>query len=149
VDWAIGTEAFGSDVSSGSGAAVTNSDPITNDFGYAVSSASFSLPSISLGPGTYYLTLQNSVSGDGVGFWDMNDGAGPDGAGIIAYENSLGLLDGPSNSCGGNGSEADGNCAESFQLEGASATPEPGTAALIGGGLLLMAGVIRRKTVRQ
>ena len=109
----------------------------SNTYGYPVDSDTFSFTGITLGPGTYYLTLQNAVlnNSDDV-YWDENDGAG-----VTAYESADGELSG---SCSTDGSGT-GTCAESFQILGTTGTaPEPGTFALGGMGLLMLAGALRR-----
>jgi hypothetical protein len=135
VDWAIGTGPFGTNY--GSGTASVSLGSTSGNGIYDVGSASFSLPNIALGAGTYYLTLQNAVSrgGDPV-YWDENDGPG-----IDAWENADGHLSG--NCAANNGGS--GTCAESFQILGdTSAIPEPTTFALLGAGLLAAAGLRRR-----
>jgi hypothetical protein len=123
VDWAIGTDFFLSNSGSGT-ASVTNSVIATNDFGYDIDKVSFSFTPVSLAAGTYYLTLQNAThpSGNPV-YWDENGGPSS------AQENAVGTI--PS---------------EAFDLvSGSTGTPEPGAMALVGCGILLLGGGIRRK----
>ena len=130
VDWAIGTSAFGNDIASGT-AAVTTTTLFTNNDGYNIQQDWFGIPGLTLN-GTYYLTLQNAVvpSGDPI-YWDQSDGPS------AAFESEIGSLA----NCGEGASTT---CSESFDLTG----PEPDTLALIGGGLLVIGGLIRRKTQR-
>src|SRR5271157_155462 len=142
VDWAIGTGPNDSTFGSGSGAAVSDTLQTSlspNPDGANIYSNSISFAGVLLGPGTYYLTLQNAViaSGDPV-FWYENDGAGVD-----AWEKLDGELSG--NCPGPPGS---GTCAESFQIVSNVGTPEPGSLMLFGSGTLLLAGALRRKARR-
>jgi hypothetical protein len=71
---------------------------------------SFSTGNISLGPGTYYLVLQNAVNtGDHPDFWTENDGSS---TAYNSFEGSIG--------------------SESFQILGVTAAvPEPSTWAMM------------------
>jgi hypothetical protein len=76
VDWSIGTSAFGGTSTT---AATTNDGEITsvlaaaND--YSIYGESISIPSLTLGPGTYWFTLQGaSASGGDPVYWDESDG---------------------------------------------------------------------------
>lgn len=91
--------------------------------------SSFSIPGIVLGAGTYYLTLQNATMSnqDEIG-WDINNGPS------VAYDSGT-----PGNVANGVGL---GSNSEAFAVLGS--TPEPGTFALLGGGLLLAAGMRRK-----
>ena len=78
IDWSIGTTPFGSEISSGTGAALTNVfHNIAPGYYYSVYASSFNLTG-SLTSGTYYLTLSGgTVTGPGYGngmFWDANGG---------------------------------------------------------------------------
>ena len=60
---------------------VSGTATVTNTFfgiglgHYAINTASFSTGSISLGPGTYYLVLQNAATALGHnGYWDISNG---------------------------------------------------------------------------
>ncbi len=72
---------------------------------------SFSTGNIALGPGTYYLVLQNAVNtGSQVDFWTENDGPSTASIGGIVNE---------------------GIGSESFQILGVAAVPEPSTWAMM------------------
>jgi hypothetical protein len=111
-----------------------------NAWGYNIYEESFDITPLALSGGTtYWLTIQNAVvpSGDFI-FWDQSDGPS------TFYHNTLGYFPGPPGgySCGGlcTGSE-------SFQLLGTSGptVPEPGTLLLLGGALIALAGIRRKK----
>lgn len=127
VDWAIGT-AFG-DNSLGSGTAATTDTFLgTNSYGYNIDEITFSFAGISLGAGTYYLTLQNAVvpSGDPV-YWDENSGPSS------AAESAVGTI--PS---------------EAFGIDGTNnKVPEPGAVVLFGSALLLLGGTLRRRLLNR
>ena len=109
VQWSIGTTPGGNTYS---GTAATIDSFVTIGYGfYAVEKDTFSIPSVSLGVGTYYLTLENAVTAvSGNAFWDVNDGPSS------AYIDGLS----PINS-------------ESFDVQGTTGTvtPEPGYWALL------------------
>jgi hypothetical protein len=143
VDWAIGSVAFGSDHSGTAAVTATIQASLSpNTGGFNIYSDNFALPGISLAAGTYYLTLSNAIANGHQAFWDENDGAGIDawqnrpGVGQVSLTGNCGFLHPNA-----------GTCAESFQMLGDASVPEPGTIALLAGGLLLMAGVIARKRV--
>jgi hypothetical protein len=127
VDWSIGTSAF--DTSLGAATATTSSLGQTNSgvFGsYNVYDESISIPSLSLGAGTYWFTLQNANTGGYPAFWDVSNGASS------AVNNILGAV--PS---------------ETFQIlgteGGTTVTPEPSSFLLLGSGLAGLAGLLKRK----
>ena len=113
-----------------------------NVYGYDVQIESFTL-NVSLSAGTYYLELSNPVDAiDFPVYWDENDGPSGNGSGSIAWESGTGYLS-AANECG---SISSGYCSESFAVYTAgSGVPEPGTLALGGGGILLLAGFLRRR----
>jgi len=138
IDWAIVTGTpFGAQtvVASGTGAPVSDSFLYSNGFAFDVSVDSFSLPGVGLGPGTYYLELQNAVtSGSNYAYWDINNGPS------VAYVNTLGNV---------NGYLFPGSNSDAFLISGPGGastvlTPEPGTLALLVTGLLGLAGLRRR-----
>jgi hypothetical protein len=129
LQWAIGTTDFASDIASGS-ASITNTGFIGSEYGFDVDSNLFSLPDLSFGAGTYWLTLSNvtaSDSGDGgIEAWDQSNG--PSSADDINYPyNPI-----PS---------------ETFSILGntSSVTPEPSSFLLLGSGLAGLAGLLKRK----
>src|ERR1700733_2950649 len=76
VQWSIGTTP--GDSSSGFGVGNTTDTFFSNNGNFDVDSDSFSTGSISLGAGTYYLTLQNATTAEGNGnptYWDINNGS--------------------------------------------------------------------------
>ncbi len=139
VDYSIGTSPFGGTPTT---VAVSSDYLYTNQYGYDIDEITDSGLNIQLGPGTYWLTLQNAVTTQGNPlYWDENSGAGctgdnGNGGGCpsLAQQSSLGTI--PS---------------ESFQLfdvtstGSTSTTPEPGTILLFGSGVLAIGGALRRK----
>jgi hypothetical protein len=110
-------------------ASVSNSPAGSNGFGYSLLEESFSTGSVVLGPGTYYLALQNAAvsNGDPI-YWDQNDGPS------VAWHNTLGYLS--DGGCGGLNQSGQGTCSESFQILGTtSAVPLPAALPLFAGGL--------------
>jgi hypothetical protein len=137
VDWSIGTSPFdtsdGSGTGSLSGSALSPSSAYGIGGYYSVYSEDFTLPSISLGGGTYYLTLSNASVGNGdFVFWDENNGPS------TAYDNTIGSL----YNCD---EVSDTSCSESFQILGTTSAPEPGTLALLGIGLLCLVPLSLRR----
>jgi hypothetical protein len=133
VSWLFGTTPFSGNVASGtSPLTVTNS--FTNEFGYQVDTVSFSMGTLSLPAGNYWVTLENATTADGEPvYWDENSGVGCQSPGCPsqAQENGVGTI--PS---------------ETFTLEGtpAGSTPEPNTLALLGSGLVGLAAFLRCKS---
>lgn len=137
VAWSLGTSSFGSQISSGSTDAVGFTFLFNNDFGYSVYTSHVSGISGDLTAGNiYWLTLTNADDSQSTGSdaWDENDGPAK------CYFDQPGLGRGP---C----SEQNGG-SNSFTINGAVATPEPGGIMLLGSGILGLAGVLRRKTNR-
>ncbi len=97
---------------------------------------SFASTNVSLGAGTYWLNLTNGVSSEQSGmYWDINKGqgcGGSDGNGAncpsLAYFNLVGKYD-----------------SEAFNISGGPQTPEPGSLALFGSGILGLGGLLRRR----
>jgi hypothetical protein len=135
VDWAIvGSEGSQTPVCGGcSGtASLTAGATFLNSFGYDVVDQGFSLGSLNLGAGTYWLELQNLVTNNGdPGFWDMNGGPSS------IWENTLGDQSGANCTSGA----GPGTCSDSFTIMGTTttgATPEPGSLALLFSGVTLI-----------
>jgi len=133
VQWSIGTTP--GDSSLGGGVANTTDVLFSNSNGYTVDTDTFSTGSISLGAGTYYLTLQNSTtaSGNSEGFWDINNGPSSgyfDGANPLANDLS---------GCT--------TCSEAFGIQGTggTVTPEPGYWALLSVAVVGLIWVKRRR----
>jgi len=119
--------------------------PGENLFGFVVEAFSFSLPSVDLSAGTYWLVLSNgvvaSVSTEPA-YWDESDGPSE------AWQTTNGfLIPDPA----GDGCETT-YCSEAFQIDGATTStsgtvPEPSSLTL---GVLaaLLAGAVRRLRAR-
>jgi hypothetical protein len=136
VDWSIGTEEESSDLASGTDASLSSVFQFTNGYHFDIYESSFSLEEM-LGPGTYWLTIQNGVSGRGgdLVYWDQDDDSS------TAFQDGQDIKD----ICA-----TGATCSESFQIFGtpASTVPEPSSMALMGSGLLMFAGFLRRKLSR-
>jgi hypothetical protein len=114
-------------------AAVTTGATTPVGGGFSVGVDSFSIGALHLGPGTYYLWLQNAFikNGDPL-FWDINNG--PSAASWAfdgAFNGSL------------NGAVVPGTNSESFQILGGAA-PEPATWAMMLAGFGGIGAAIRR-----
>jgi hypothetical protein len=128
VSWEIGTTPFGSDVNSGTATLSNTPDGITGRGVYDIYVSTFSLPNVSLGAGTYYLTLENATATNGgYVYWDKN--GGPSSAQVqYLYNGSLNTYSIDS---------------ESFQIEGSVnpiATPAPASLTLLGIGAVCLVG---------
>jgi hypothetical protein len=151
VEWSIwngsgpgggGTELFGPTEASWSNTFFAAGTGFNSN--YDIYSANFSLPSIVLGPGTYWLQLENgSATNGGLIGWDQNDGPAGDGTGSQAWQSVTGYLKGPG--CGGAGTPPPtGYCSESFEIIGNSA-PEPNSLPVSGSLLVLILFFLRQK----
>lgn len=77
IQWSIGTTVGASDIGSGVATLTDTLFLANNDYngdgsGYSVWSSSFSLPDLSVGPQTFYLTLQDASPSPQ--YWDVNNG---------------------------------------------------------------------------
>ncbi len=128
-DWAITSTAFGPALAGGR-ATLTNTFLFNNSQGADVWEESFTIPALSLGPGTYWLELDDTMTTNSRWFWwDQSDG--PSQAQRTSQY--------------GGGSMG----SESFQIlgtaVGAEAAPEPGSFGLLVSGTLLMGVALVRK----
>jgi hypothetical protein len=155
IDWAITTSPFGTAIpgASETGVALISNYVTTNDQGLDVYDVSFNVPSVELSAGAYWLRLQNgSTADDLLMAWDENDGASAAFSATVAgssYGTPLSLID---QTCTGLDTCVDGHPqsgSETFQLEGASNTPEPGTLTSLLSGFLLLAGAATYKNRRK
>jgi hypothetical protein len=130
VSWWLGTSAFGSDISSGVSNSLQVSYHNASGFGYDVYDVHIDGLSGDLVAGnTYWLSLGNandsgSTQTDG---WDVVPG--PATCNFAVGGVNFG-------DCGDGG--------EAFTLNGTT-VPEPGTLVMLGGGILAVAGTLRRK----
>lgn len=127
VQWSIG--ATPGDNSLGGGVATTSDTYFSAIGSYTVDSDSFSTGNISLGAGTYYLTLANAVTAqNGLTYWDINNGPSlaffSDGGGYFSLSDS-----------------------EAFGIQGTNGTvtPEPGYWALLSVAIVGLIWVKRRR----
>jgi hypothetical protein len=118
--WSIGTSFFDTSLGTGTGTPGNVYWGTGFDY-YDIYDSTFSLPSISLAAGTYYLTLSGATAQDNYLYWDETDG--------------------PSSA------EQNGNAigSESFRLYSGTTIPEPGTFAALGFGLASLAGLALRR----
>jgi hypothetical protein len=120
-EWAITSTPFGTPLASGN-STLTNEYLFRNAKGADVWRESFDIEPLTLGPGTYWLELDDTMTENAAWFWwDQNNG--PSLAQYIGHTGS-----------GSIGSE-------SFQILGSAApqsVPEPGSMALIGSGALVL-----------
>ena len=126
VGWSIGTTPFGGTVSD---ASTTGTFRFANGTSFDIYTEGFSTGSLVLGPGTYYLTLQDAVTADGtIPGWDIDDGPS------TAYSNLYGNV---------NNFLEPGTNSESFYVYGV--VPEPSSLLLMVSGLACFAGLMRGK----
>ena len=127
VDWSIGTTFFGSDISSGTAASLSNTFLFKNTVNFdRMYASTFSVSTGVLAPGTYYLTLTHGVNSDGSrSVWDINNGPS-----MAEVSSSFGTF--PTES-------------EAFTIfDGPAPTPDSGsTLGLLSGALLVIFGAHR------
>lgn len=129
VDFSIGTSPFSGTPET---VALTSTYLYTNQYGYDIDLET-AYVNIPLSAGTYWLTLQNAVTTQGNPlYWDENSGPS------LAQESSLGTI--PSESF-----QILGPCDLGGHNQSCGPTPEPGTIALFGSGVLGLAALLRRK----
>jgi hypothetical protein len=114
----------------------TQSQCVTNAYGYDACLESASLNGPTLNAGTYWLILQNAAvsNGDPV-YWDENSGEGCTSPGCPsqASDNQYGTIPSESFTVLGNASTT-------------GSTPEPDTIVLFGSGVLAVATTLRRRS---
>jgi hypothetical protein len=140
VDWAITTDPFGGSTFASGTASLANSFLFTNEYGYDIDQESFSISGVALGAGTYWLQLSNAAtSEDHQLYWDDNNGLSTAWQANPSYDIA------PYNLVDYDGTA--GTNSETFQILGTSGAvvPEPGSVLLLGSGMLLFAGLLRRK----
>lgn len=159
LDWSIwsggpSVDTGGTELTSGAGASLDNTLLATNNFGFDIYRSTFSLGSVSLDAGTYWLDLTNAVESEGfLGVaWDQNNGPLGDGNGSQAWVSAphgyTGFLT-AANLCGGVRADVPltGFCSESFQVLGTNMAnvPEPGNlrASVLAASLLALLGLRR------
>jgi len=133
---------------SGTGVSLTNATLVGTSGSFTLDEFTFALLNHSYAAGTYWLTLNNaSVSNGGNAYWDENGGVGcigdgnsgspgngcPSGGGWSLQENPIATQGSTTN-----------NHSEAFEIDGPSGAPEPGSITLMGSGMLLLAGFLRR-----
>jgi hypothetical protein len=139
VDYSITTDYFGG-TTEASGTVSPSGVYVTSFYAgvYKIYEESFSIPSLYLGGGTYWLQLQNALGTNNNSiYWGESDG--PSIAYIEIYGGSPLSLSGSFEN-GGTGSDT-------FQIMGEeeNVTPEPSSFLLLGSGLAGLAGLIKRK----
>lgn len=149
VTWSIGSTTFGNDLGTGTatGANLSSVTSISgNSFGADVNTNTISGLNISLSAGTYWLTLDGAVSQELSNvFWDENDGPSTAWGTFGGTTESL-ANGGDALVCANGQPTCTGS--ETFDIVGSSGTvavPEPGSVAIMGGGLLTFVKLRRRR----
>ena len=138
-DVSITSSEFGGTLYVSQTVSFTQSGCVSNQYGYSVCTESAWFNTATLGPGTYWLNLQNAVvnTGDPV-YWDENSGPSS------ASENSIGTI--PSESFTVLGYQGCGSGQASPACGPPPTTPEPATILLFAYGAVAMAGLLRWRT---
>ena len=129
VDWQIVSTPFATPNIAGGTSGVLSSTPEGTLDGFDMYQVSFSIPSLTLAAGTYYLEIDSidTSSLSNIADWDVSNGAS------TGYIQDLSPL--PES--------------ETFQILGATGgaiiTPEPSSFLLLGSGLAGLAGLLKRK----
>jgi PEP-CTERM motif len=116
---------------------LTQSGCSANQFGFNVCTESGNFAGPALAAGNYWLNLSNAVVNDGDPvYWDENSGVGCQSPGCpsIASENEVGTIPSEAFTLLGNPSTS-----------GGGSVPEPGSALLLGSGIVAVVGWVRRK----
>jgi hypothetical protein len=125
INWIISTSPDGGGTVKGSGSGVSLTTSLHNAVGtsYDVYNASFSLGTVYLSPGTYYLELYGGTTAlsSGGPYWDENGGPS------TADTNGVPSL------------------ANSFEIDGLNSVPEPGTLGTLAAGLGFLGWLARRR----
>jgi hypothetical protein len=134
VDWSIGTSQFSASVASGAGATITAEFTGFNNGDERNFSSSFALPNLSLGPGTYWLTLGNGTdSFQNNTYWSVSSTSAGNAQTVFGFP--------PAPPAG----VSDLTDVPSFQIYGT--VPEPGSLLLLVSAGLACAAVCRRRSV--
>jgi len=140
VEVAIGTGGYFTNDVMDTTVSLTQSNCFSNNFGLDVCSEHAAL-SGNLAAGNYFLTLENAatVEGEPV-YWDENSGVGCTSSGCpsSAQENTLGTVPSEAFTLSGSGTST-------TTTTSGTSTPEPSSIMLFGSGILVLAGVVRRK----
>ena len=132
VEYLITTQAFGGSTLIDQTATLNSTYVGTNAYGFDLYSSAFTIPSLALSAGTYWLQLQNATTSQGNPmYWDSNNGPS------VAYSSAYGNIAGYD---GGSSSEA-------FQVTGTYAAPIPAAIWLVLSGLASVGVFVRRRAV--
>ena len=138
VNWEVGTTPFASNVASGlANSLATVVNIVDNVYTFDVDTNTVSGLNVVLGAGTYWFTVLNAVDSFGPIGWDQINGTSSawqcqTGCGVSSNWAALTGTGGSSNV---------------FDIVGVSSVPEPGSMGLLGGGILAMLGMLRRRKI--